>query len=71
MNRLFKWWCCRYLLRVICVDCSYSDKRACLFYRCQDKLYKQSRPGLFCEEEACINPRRKHGIPRTVHRDYT
>lgn len=70
MNRQFKWWCCRYLLRIICVDCSFSDKAACVFHRCRDGTYKPDRPGLTCEEGACMNPRRKHGIPTTVQKYY-
>ena len=70
MNRLFKWWCCRYLLRIICVDCSYGDKTARAFHKCRDGTYKPNRPGLLCEKEACANPHRKHGIPKTIHKQY-
>ncbi len=70
MNRQFKWWCCRYLLRIICIDCSFSDKTACMFHRCRDGTYKPGRPGLMCEKGACVNPRRKHGIPTAVQKYY-
>lgn len=70
MTNLFKWWCCRYLLRVICIDCSYDDEQACVFHKCRDRTYRRNRPGLLCEKKECMNPRRKHGIPNTVHKHY-
>lgn len=70
MNRLFKWWCCRYLLRVVCVDCSYGDKPANVFHKCRDGRYKPDRPGLLCEKGVCTNTHKEHGLPTTTHRYY-
>ncbi len=71
MFSLFKWYCCRYMLRVVCVDCSYGDCKATIFHVCQDKKYRPNRPGMGCEKEACLNARRKHGIPKTLHKIYS
>ena len=71
MNRLFKWWCCRYLLRVICVDCSYSDRTVCVFHRCRDGTYKPDRVVMRCEKECCTNSRRReHGTPKSAVTEY-
>ncbi len=67
----FRWYVCRYLLRVICIDRSFSDLTANIFHKCRDCSYKPARPGFMCEKEDCKNPRRKHGIPKTTHRYYS
>lgn len=67
----FKWYCCRYLLRILCIDVSYSDKLASVFFRCRDGRYKTERPGRLCEKGACVNPRKQCGIPQTIHRHYS
>lgn len=67
----FKWFCCRYLLRILCIDTSYSDKKAQVFFKCRDGCYKPDRPGMLCDKRACLNCRKEHGIPKTVHRFYS
>ena len=66
MYRLFKWWCCRYMLRVFCIDRSWGDSNSCIFHKCRDASYKPERPGMLCEKEECVNPRRKNGTPKTI-----
>lgn len=67
----FKWYCCRYVLRVISVELSYADTLANVFNRCRDKCYKPDRPGQLCEKDRCVNPRREHGIPGTIHKHFS
>ena len=71
MSGLFKWWCCRYMLRVFCVDCSFSDTTACISHKCRDRKYKRDRSGPMCEKENCVNSRKKNGIPRTEYIYYS
>lgn len=66
----FKWYCCRYMLRVVCVDLSFADTLANVFHRCSDRCYKPDRPGRLCEKDSCVNPRKAQGIPKTIHKHY-
>lgn len=70
MNHRFKWWCCRYLLRVIFVRDNRASKNkpnpATIVHRCQDLKYRPERPDMTCDKEDCDNCRQKHGRPRTV-----
>lgn len=73
MTTRFKWWCCRYLLRIICIDSSLGTRdpiHAHIFHRCRDAKYKSNRLDIMCEKEDCGNRRRKNGIPKTVTIDY-
>ena len=70
MNHPFKWWCCRYLLRVIFVrdnkDSRNKPNPAFIVHRCRDMKYRPERLNMTCEKEDCENCRQKHGRPRTV-----
>jgi len=69
MNHPFKWWCCRYLLRLIFVrdNGASGDKPnpATIVHRCQDVKYRPGRPDMLCDKEDCENCRQTHGRPRT------
>ena len=45
--------------------------QAQVFFKCRDGCYKPDRPGMLCEKRDCLNKRKEHGIPKTVHRFYT
>lgn len=66
----FKWWWCRYMLRVICADGSYDDCPTTIFHVCRDRKYRPARPGMGCEKGTCENHRKKHGLPKTIHKVY-
>ena len=70
MNQTFKWWCCRYLLRVIFVRDIPASKnkpnRATIVHRCRDLKYRPERPDMACDKEDCKNCRQKHGRPWNV-----
>ena len=70
MNHQFKWWCCRYLLRVIFVRDNRASKNepnpATIVHRCRDLKYRPERLNMTCEKEDCENCRQQHGRPRTV-----
>ena len=66
----FKWYCCRHLLRIVCVDCRFADNKTFIFHKCRDKLYKSDRICMNCEKGNCANPRRRHGEPMVIRRSY-
>ena len=70
MAARFKWYCCRYMLRIICVDRSFSDTTTRVFQKCCDCSYKPERSGMVCEKRGCVNSRKAHGIPKTVVTEY-
>ena len=59
MNHQFKWWCCRYLLRVIFVrdnrDSKNEPNPAIIVHQCRDLKYRPERPDMTCDKEDCGN----------------